>query len=165
MMRNKDVGMKGETLSFNDTLNIGKDFLKLGFFITLTDIVTQTTNYIFITYLNNVADTATVGYYQAGYTLIAKYTGLILSALCVEYFPRLSKVAHSNMKLNIFVSQELNIALMVLTPVIIAFILFRRLIITILYTESFFVIETFISVGIIGMIFRAVSWCMAFCQE
>ena len=144
MMRNKDVGMKGETLSFNDTLNIGKDFLKLGFFITLTDIVTQTTNYIFITYLNNVADTATVGYYQAGYTLIAKYTGLILSALCVEYFPRLSKVAHSNMKLNIFVSQELNIALMVLTPVIIAFILFRRLIITILYTESFFVIETFI---------------------
>ena len=162
MMRNKDVGMKGETLSFNDTLNIGKDFLKLGFFITLTDIVTQTTNYIFITYLNNVADTATVGYYQAGYTLIAKYTGLILSALCVEYFPRLSKVAHSNMKLNIFVSQELNIALMVLTPVIIAFILFRRLIITILYTESFFVIETFISVGIIGMIFRAVSWCMAY---
>lgn len=162
MMRNKDVGMQGEKLSLKDTLNIGKDFLKLGFYITLTDVVTQSTNYIFITYLNNVADTATVGYYQAGYTLIAKYTGLILSALCVEYFPRLSKVAHSNIKLNLFVSQELNIALMVLTPVIVAFILFRRLIISILYTDDFFVIETFISVGIIGMIFRAVSWCMAY---
>ncbi len=162
LMRNKEVGLKGEILTLKDTLNIGKDFLKLGIFITLTDVVTQCTNYLFISYLNTAADTTTVGYYQAGYTLIIKYTGLILSALCVEYFPRLSKVSHSNMKLNIFVSQEINIALMVLTPVIVAFILFRRLIINILYTDSFFVIETYISIGIIGMIFRAVSWCMAY---
>ena len=161
-LRNKDVGLKGETLSLKDTANIGKDFLKLGIFITLTDVVAQTTNYIFISYLNNVSSTEIVGYYQAGYTLIAKYTGLVLSALCVEYFPRLSKVAHSNMKLNLFVSQELNIALMALTPVIIAFILCRKLIISILYTSDFYIIETFISVGIIGMIFRAVSWCMAY---
>lgn len=162
LLRNKDVGIKGQTLSVKDTINIGKDFLKLGVFITLIDVVTQTSNYIFISYLNNVSSTETVGYYQAGYTLIAKYTGLILTALCFEYYPRLSKVAHSNLKLNMFVSQEINIALMVLTPVIIAFILCRRLIISILYTPDFFIIETFISVGIIGMIFRAVSWCMAY---
>ena len=162
MMRNKEVGMQSDTLSFKDTVLMGKDFLKLGIFITLTDIVAQTSNYLFISYLNNASDTVTVGYYQAGYTLIVKYTGLILSALCVEYFPRLSKVAHSNFKLKIFVSQELNIALLALTPIIVAFILFRRLIISILYTEEFFIIETFISIGIIGMIFRAVSWCMAF---
>ncbi len=162
MMRNKEVGKVSEHISVKDTIAMGKDFLKLGIFITLTDVVAQTSNYIFISYLNNVADTEIVGYYQAGYTLIAKYTGLILSALCVEYFPRLSRVAHSNMKLNIFVSQELNIALLALTPVIVAFILFRRVIISILYTDDFFIIETFISIGIIGMIFRAVSWCMAF---
>lgn len=51
---------------------------------------------------------------------------------------------------------------MVLTPIITAFIIFSRLIITILYTPDFLAIETFISLGIIGMIFRAVSWCMAF---
>lgn len=162
LMRNKDVGKTSEYISVKDTIAIGKDFLKLGIFITLTDVVAQTSNYIFISYLNKAADTEIVGYYQAGYTLIAKYTGLILSALCVEYFPRLSRVAHSNMKLNVFVSQELNIALLALTPVIVAFILFRRVIISILYTDDFFIIETFISVGIIGMIFRAVSWCMAF---
>lgn len=162
LIRKKGIGLQSCTLTIKDTLAIGKDFLKLGIFITLTDVVSQTSNYIFISYLNNVANTETVGYYQAGYTLIARYTGLILSALCVEYFPRLSKVAHSNMKLNIFVSQEINIALMVLIPIIVAFILFRRLIISILYSDAFFIIETFISVGIIGMIFRAVSWSMAY---
>lgn len=162
MLRNKSVGIQGETLSLKDTINLGKDFLKLGAFITLTDIVSQTANYIFISYLNNVSSTEAVGYYQAGYTLISKYTGLILSALCFEYYPRLSRVAHSKVKLNIFVSQEINIALMVLTPIITAFIIFSRLIITILYTPDFLAIETFISLGIIGMIFRAVSWCMAF---
>lgn len=161
-IRKKGFGLQGCTLTIKDTLAIGKDFLKLGIFITLTDVVSQTSNYIFISYLNNVANTETVGYYQAGYTLIARYTGLILSALCVEYFPRLSKVAHSNMKLNIFVSQEINIALMVLTPVIVAFILFARLIITILYTDEFFIIQNFITIGIVGMVFRVFSWCMSF---
>lgn len=161
-IRKKGLGLQGCTLTIKDTLAIGKDFLKLGIFITLTDVVSQTSNYIFIYYLNNVANTETVGYYQAGYTLIARYTGLILSALCVEYFPRLSKVAHSNMKLNIFVSQEINIALMVLTPVIVAFILFARLIITILYTDEFFIIQNFITIGIVGMVFRVFSWCMSF---
>ncbi len=162
LIRKKGIGLQGCTLTIKDTLAIGKDFLKLGIFITLTDVVSQTSNYIFIYYLNNVANTETVGYYQAGYTLIARYTGLILSALCVEYFPRLSKVAHSNMKLNIFVSQEINIALMVLTPVIVAFILFARLIITILYTDEFFIIQNFITIGIVGMVFRVFSWCMSF---
>ncbi len=161
-IRKKGIGLQGCTLTIKDTLAIGKDFLKLGIFITLTDVVSQTSNYIFISYLNNVANTETVGYYQAGYTLIARYTGLILSALCVEYFPRLSKVAHSNMKLNIFVSQEINIALMVLTPVIVAFILFARLIITILYTDEFFIIQNYIIIGIVGMVFRVFSWCMSF---
>lgn len=161
-IRKKGLGLQGCTLTIKDTLAIGKDFLKLGIFITLTDVVSQTSNYIFISYLNDVANTETVGYYQAGYTLIARYTGLILSALCVEYFPRLSKVAHSNMKLNIFVSQEINIALMVLTPVIVAFILFARLIITILYTDEFFIIQNFITIGIVGMVFRVFSWCMSF---
>ena len=161
-IRKKGFGLQGVTLTLKDVTNIGKDFLKLGIFITLTDVVSQTSNYIFISYLNNVADTETVGYYQAGYTLIARYSGLILSALCVEYFPRLSKVAHSNMKLKVFVSQEISIALMVLTPVIVAFILFSRLIITILYTDDFFVIENYITIGIIGMVFRVFSWCMSY---
>lgn len=162
LLRNKNVGIQGETLSIKDTINLGKDFLKLGIFITLTDIATQITNYAFISYLNNASSTEMVGYYQTGYTLIAKYTALIFTSLGVEYFPRLSKVSHSNIRLNTFVSQEINIVLMILTPVIIAFILSRRLIISILYSPDFFIIETFISVGIIGMIFRAISWCMAF---
>ena len=162
LLRNKDLGIRGETLSVKDTINLGKDFLKLGIFITLTDIASQITNYAFISYLNNASSTEMVGYYQTGYTLIAKYTALIFSSLGVEYFPRLSKVSHSNIRLNTFVSQEINIVLMILTPVIIAFILCRRLIISILYSPDFFIIETFISVGIIGMIFRAISWCMAF---
>lgn len=162
MLRNKEAGRNAGVITAKETYQIGKDFLKLGIFITLTDVVSQISNYAFISYLNNVSNTDTVGYYQAGYTLIAKYTGLILSALCVEYYPRLSKVAHSNIKLNLFVSQEINIALMVLTPFISAFILFRKIILSILYTPDFYVIETFISVGIIGMVFRALSWSMAF---
>lgn len=162
LMRNKDVSLRDGTLSMKDAMAIGKDFLKLGAFITICDIVSQITNYAFISYLNHAGGTSSVGYYQAGYTLISRYTGLIFSALSVEYYPRLAKIAHSNIKTNVFVSKELNIMLMLLTPIMVGFILFRRVIIGILYTEDFYEIETFISIGMVGMIFRAVSWCMAY---
>ena len=108
------------------------------------------------------AGTEAVGFYQAGYTLINKYTGLILTALGMEYYPRLSKVANSRLRLRAFVSQEINVAIAVMAPVVALFILLRELVVWILYTPEFNVILTFVSWGMIGTVLRTLSWCLAF---
>lgn len=150
------------TVSRRETIDMGKGFIKLGIYMTLGNFATILASYAFNAWLNVHAGTEQVGFYQAGYTLINKYTGLILTALGMEYYPRLAKVADSRMRLRAFVSQEINVAIAVMAPVVALFILLRELVVWILYAPEFNVILTFVSWGMIGTVLRTLSWCLAF---
>ena len=160
LFRNKEYAKP--QLSSRETFDMGKGFVKLGIFMTLGNFASILASYAFNAWLNMNAGTEAVGFYQAGYTLINKYTGLILTALGMEYYPRLSKVANSRLRLRAFVSQEINVAIAVMAPVVALFILLRELVVWILYTPEFNVILTFVSWGMIGTVLRTLSWCLAF---
>ena len=145
-----------------ETFDMGKGFVRLGIYMTLGNFASILASYAFNAWLNVNAGTETVGFYQAGYTLINKYTGLILTALGMEYYPRLAKVAESRMRLRAYVSQEINVAIAVMAPVVALFILLREVVVWLLYTPEFNVILTFISWGMIGTVLRTLSWCLAF---
>ena len=149
-------------VSRRETFDMGKGFVRLGIYMTLGNFASILASYAFNAWLNLHAGTEAVGYYQAGYTLINKYTGLILTALGMEYYPRLAKVAESRLRLHAFVSQEINVAIAVMAPVVALFILLRELVVWLLYTPEFNVILTFVSWGMIGTVLRTLSWCLAF---
>ncbi len=160
MFRNRDYPTAAVTR--RETIDMGKGFVKLGIYMTLGNFATILASYAFNAWLNVNAGTEQVGFYQAGYTLINKYTGLILTALGMEYYPRLSRVAESKLRLRAFVSQEINVAIAIMAPVVALFILLRELVVWILYTPEFNVILTFVSWGMIGTVLRTLSWCLAF---
>ena len=160
LFRNRDYPPARVTRG--EAFELGKGFVRLGIFMTLGNFASILASYAFNAWLNVHAGTEVVGYYQAGYTLINKYTGLILTALGMEYYPRLAKVADSRLRLRAFVSQEINVAIAVMAPVVALFILLRELVVWILYTPEFNVILTFISWGMIGTVLRTLSWCLAF---
>ena len=149
-------------MTHRETFDMGKGFVRLGIYMTLGNFASILASYAFNAWLNVNAGTETVGYYQAGYTLINKYTGLILTALGMEYYPRLAKVAESRLRLRAFVSQEINVAIAVMAPVVALFILLREVVVWLLYTPEFNVILTFVSWGMIGTVLRTLSWCLAF---
>jgi PST family polysaccharide transporter len=160
LLRNREY--PAASLSRRETFDMGKGFVKLGIFMTLGNFAGILASYAFNAWLNVNTSTEQVGFYQAGYTLINKYTGLILTALGMEYYPRLSKVADSRLRLRAFVSQEINVAIAVMAPVVALFILLREFIVWLLYTPDFNVILTFVSWGMIGTVLRTLSWCLAF---
>ena len=160
LFRNRDY--PPAVMSRHETFNMGKGFVRLGIYMTLGNFASILASYAFNSWLNINAGTEAVGYYQAGYTLLNKYTGLILTALGMEYYPRLSKVADSRIRLRAFVSQEINLAIAVMAPVVALFILLRELVVWILYTPEFNVIFSFVSWGMIGTVLRTLSWCLAF---
>ncbi|MBR7013146.1 MAG: oligosaccharide flippase family protein [Muribaculaceae bacterium] len=160
LFRNRDY--PPAVMSRHETFDMGKGFVRLGIYMTLGNFASILASYAFNSWLNVNAGTEAVGYYQAGYTLLNKYTGLILTALGMEYYPRLSKVADSRIRLRAFVSQEINLAIAVMAPVVALFILLRELVVWILYTPEFNVIFSFVSWGMIGTVLRTLSWCLAF---
>ena len=145
-----------------ETFDIGKGFVRLGIFMTLGNFASQLATYAFGAWLNIHAGTGEVGLYQAGYTLINKYTGLILTALGMEYYPRLAKVVESRKRLRAYVSQEINVAITIMAPIVALFILLREFVVWLLYSPEYYSILPYVSWGMVGTVLRTLSWCLAF---
>lgn len=150
------------SLTIRDTLREGSDFLRLGVAMAVAAFITNLTQMGFLSFLTADASLTEVGYYQAGTTLVVRYMGLIFTALGMEYFPRLVANAHSARRTQVFVTHETRLLLLIITPVIVAFMLLRHWIVLLLYTPEFEAIIPFITWAVVGCIFKAVSWCMAF---
>lgn len=140
----------------------GRGMLSLGMYMTVSSAVTLLASYVFIVYLNRCHSQETVGFYQAGYTIVNSYVGLIFTSIAMEYFPRLSAISSHRVRTEVIVSHEIKIALWVLLPVIICFVCAKGLIVDILYSGSFDAVVPYIGIAITGVAMRAVSWCMAF---
>jgi PST family polysaccharide transporter len=149
-------------ISAKETFISGKEFAILGIFMTVTTFAANAVSYIFMSYLNRVAGTETAGLYQAGFTLVNRYIGLVLTAVGMEFLPRISQVCNSPKRTGIFLSHEIILLMLVTLPIITLFITCDELIIHILYDKAFTAMLPFILWAIIGTVMRAVSWCLAF---
>lgn len=80
----------------------------------------------------------------------------------MEYFPRISRTASRARITSTLVSHEMLLILYVLTPLLVLFVALDRVAMLILYTEDFLSALPFVSIGCLAMIFRGVSYCMAY---
>ena len=149
-------------ISTIEALKDGKSILGLGIYMTLSTTFSMMSAYLFVVFLNHNYDESTVGIFQSGYTLINSYVGIIFTAIAVEFYPRLSSVIGHTKRAEVIVSHEIKIAMSVLVPLVLIFASFAWLAIKILYTSSFEAVLPFVTIGMTGCMFRAISWCMAF---
>lgn len=140
----------------------GRGMLVLGIYLTVTEVVTQLSSYLFSIYLNREGGTADVGIYQSGFTVLNYYVGVIFTAISIEYYPRLTSQIGSATRARTLVSHEIAVSLWILMPVAVLFVCFDHLMVWLLYSEEFMAMIPYIGIAIAGVVFRAVSWCMAF---
>lgn len=151
-----------QPVPFRDSLALGKKFIILGAFLTASEFITSLLSFVFMSWLNWAGSTDEVGYFQAGFTVVNRYVGLIFTAIAMEYYPRLSQVAASRSRMSLFVSHETGVVMLLLIPLITVFIAADRWIVWALYKKDFLVILPFVSWAIVGTVLRAFSWCMSF---
>lgn len=149
-------------LSTRETFQAGKGFALLGVYMTVTVFASNAVSYIFMSYLNRETGTDTAGLYQAGFTLVNRYVGLVLAAVGMEYLPRLSEVNKSNRRIELFLTHEIILLMMVMFPVVTIFVVADELLVRLLYDTSFLDMLPFITWAVIGTVFRAWSWCLAY---
>ncbi|MGA2331885.1 MAG: oligosaccharide flippase family protein [Syntrophales bacterium] len=144
------------------TLAEGKNMLTMGFMINLSGLIGLGTAYIVRIYISNTGGLADVGLYTAGFAIINGYVGLIFTAMGTDYYPRLSAVAHSNELCKQTMNQQAEIAILILAPIILIFLVFINWIVIILYSNQFIPVNDMILWAALGMLFRAASWTMGF---
>lgn len=149
-------------ITTKETIEKGRSFIVLGGYLTASGFVVMLLNYILTAYLNQRGGETLVGFYQAGYTLVNKYVGLIFVAIGMEFYPRLSSVSDSVRRSSAYISHEISLIMMLLIPLITIFICVAQLTIKIIYSESFIPILPFVVLSMAGMVFRGFSWCMSY---
>lgn len=156
------VKVERTTLSCSQTIIESKNMLRMGFMISISGLLTVCTSYVFRVFINHTGDLAQVGLYNAGFSILETYVGLVFTAMATDYYPRLSAVNQFNEKIRIVVTQQAIIAILILAPIIVGFIVFAPLLIKTIFSTQFLEITPMLNWAILGMLFRAASWCMGF---
>lgn len=140
----------------------GKEMIRLGFSLSFINILSLIAAYALQIVISHRGGVIELGLFSAGFAIINSYVGLIFTAISTDYYPRLSSICGDNDKVRITVIQQALIAILIITPIIIIFLTFAPFIIRFLYSLKFISIISMVSWGILGMLFKAVSWSMGY---
>lgn len=149
-------------LSFKEALHEGKDMMKLGFLLSLSGLIAVVASYLVRVYISNTGGVVDVGLYSAGFAIIGTYVGLVFSAMSTDYYPRLAAVSQSNDESKLVINQQAEIAILILAPIIMIFLVFIKWVVILLYSQQFAPVNDMILYAALGMFFKAASWAVAF---
>lgn len=156
------VQLQKESIKKSQLLSEGKSIIQLGITLTISSLLTLLSAYLTQIYISNVSNTEQVGLYSAGFTLLNSYVGTIFTVMSTDYYPRLAAINSDNTKVRVVVLQQSYISILLITPIIVLFLTFVPFIVKVLYSSKFLVIISMVCFGIIGMLFRAVSFSMGY---
>jgi O-antigen/teichoic acid export membrane protein len=158
----KKVKIERKSISKGQLMTDGKSIVRFGVMLTLSGLLTLLTTYLIQIYVGKQGGLEQVGFYNAGFTLLNSYVGVIFTAMSTDYFPRLASISNENEKVRTSVVQQSFISILIITPIIILFLTLIPLIVKIVFTSEFSAVIPMVCFGILAMLFRAVSWSMGY---
>ena len=105
---------------------------------------------------------ADLGHYQAGWSIMVAYAGLVFVALEADYFPRLSSVANDRQRMNSTINQQMDVCTLIITPLLILLILFMPQLLMLLYKEEFLVVTGMATISVFYTFLRCMSLPMGY---
>lgn len=109
----------------------------MGIVLAASDLIGTGCNYLVNLFIRTHGDLDNVGLFQAANSVTNQYSGVVFTAMMLDFFPRLSEAAHDNGKVRDIVNRQLVIVALIACPLICLLILTSPLVISILLTERF----------------------------
>jgi len=144
------------------TIAEGKEMLIMGFLISMSALISLGAAYIVRIFISKTGSIEDVGLYSAGFLILNNYVGLIFKAMATDYYPRLSSVSHSNELSKNAINQQAEVAILLLAPIILIFLVFVKWLIILLYSSAFVNVIDMVKWAALGTLFSGVSWSIAF---
>lgn len=148
--------------TFDEKRSIFKDFVLLGLPTVIASLIGNLTIYIINAFISTIGTLSDIGLYNAGIGMTNQYIGLLFTAMSTDYFPRLSAVVNNTEKMNDVVNKEGEIVVLFAFPLLSIMILSAPLLIKLLLSPEFLVINSFVKILAFGMFFKAISFCLGY---
>lgn len=157
----KKIKIEPIKLSQAKTLAEGKHMLTMGFMISMSSLIFMGSSCLVNIFISNKGGVSQVGLYTAGFAIINTYVGLIFTAMGTDYYPRLSEIAHNNELCKQTINKQAEIALLILAPILMLFLVFIQWVVIILYSYKFIAVDSLIHWAALGMLFKVTSWAIS----
>lgn len=157
----RNLNIQPVYVSKNQTITEGKEMLKMGFMISLSGLISIAESYIVRIFISKNGGIEDVGLYTAGFAIINTYVGMIFTAMSTDYYPRLAAVSNNNDDTRSVMNQQVEIALLLLAPILIIFVVFIKWVVILLYSNKFLPVTQMIYWAAMGMFFKAASWAIS----
>lgn len=144
------------------TLSYGRRMLVMGVSISISGILVSFVSYALRGFIQSSGGLDQVGLYQAGFAIMTTYVGMIMNAIATDYYPRLAAINNDNSKCREAVSQQGEIATMIMAPMLTMCLVFMPFLLELLYSDKFLAANEYILWACIGMMFRLASWIISF---
>ncbi len=152
-------GIKAHPLHFftqSRQLKGSSIILGIGITFVVCEIIDHIAKLSVQSYLNNIASLEMVGLYNACRTMTLTYAGMVFSAMDQDYFPRLSGVVKNMVDRTVILTKQLDVTLMIITPMLVAFIVVMPIIVPLLLSGEFNSIIPMAQIIAASLIFRAI---------
>lgn len=137
-------------------LGKGWGMIRLGTAFVFAGVLGSGAELVIRSYLNNVAEIASVGFYNSAYMMTMVYAGMIFSAMETDYFPRLSGANNLTFTFNQIVNRQIEVTLLLISPLLTLFLLFQPQLICLLYSDKFLPALSMAQVLVLAMYVRAI---------
>lgn len=143
-------------------LGDGMEMVRLGVAFTLAGIIGSGAEMVIRSYLNVVGDLEVLGLYNAGYMLTITYAGMVFSAMETDYYPRLSAVNNDIEATNLTVNRQMEVSLLIISPMLTALIVFLPILIPLLFSSEFTDVVTMAQISVLAMFFKVLTLPVAY---
>ncbi|MDD4993936.1 MAG: oligosaccharide flippase family protein [Paludibacter sp.] len=158
----KKINIRYSQLSFKEVFSRGQSMVKLGIFVVLGDLIFTVIITLVNTFIRHRGGIEDVGLFQACNQITNSSINIVLMAMAADYFPKLSAYKNDWPKIKEIATQQVEIAILLSTPIIVGMIIFAPAVIKILLSDNFLSIANAISWFVFGTIFRISSWAINF---
>lgn len=146
-------------ISVKETITEGLSMAKLGFFILVTSVVITFTLFSIRTLILDKIDLDAVGCFVAVYSITSLYLGIIFNAMQMDFYPKLSALKN-NIEANKLMSHQIEIALIISTPILMLLIVFAELVIRIALSPSFLYGASVMQWQLFGGFLGIITWAL-----
>lgn len=158
----RKINLPKYEINKSDFKTESKDMLQMGLLISFSSIITLVVAYVVRIYINNTGGLSDVGLYTAGFAIINTYVGMVFTAMATDYYPRLANVANDNELAKSTINEQAEIAILILSPILVVFLVFVKWGIILLYSKDFIAVIPMVHWATLGVFFKALSWPIGF---
>ena len=150
-------------LSFSrQMLGDGLGMIRLGIAFVLAAAVGSAAEMLIRSYMNVEGGLTDVGLYNVGYLITVTYAGMVFSAMDADYFPRLSGVCNDSEATNVTVNKQIEVSLLMLSPMLVALLAALPVLIPMLFSREFLPVVQMSQVAILAMYFKVLTMPIAY---